>query len=139
MSLDLSNINIATAFAIDTDKAEQGAWFPLTKDISVKLRRFKSEASQKARIEYMKPYVGLTRRGQELPDNVSVEILTKQMAKGVIVDWKGVKSGDVDLPCTFDNKVELLTALPELRDTIFTLAIEIESFKPELDEEGLKN
>jgi hypothetical protein len=139
MSLDLSTLNIATAFAIDEDKAENGTWFPLTKEISVKLRRFKSVVSQKARTEFMKPYIGLTRRGQELPDATSLEILIKQMAKGVIVDWKGVKAGDNELPCTYDNKVELLTALPELRDTIFSLAIEIETFKPEQDEEGLKN
>lgn len=138
MSLDLTNSSLAAVFALDSDKAENGNWFPITSEISVKLRRFKSRSSQDARTEFMKPYTTMMRRGQELPEALAIEVLNKQLAKGVIVDWRGVKIGEQDVPCTFDNKFSLLQALPEFRDAVFQASVDMESFKPDA-EEGIKN
>lgn len=139
MSLNLAKTNIAASFAFDLNKAENGVWMPLTLDIKVKVRRFKSRVSQDARNKFMQPYAQVARRGQELPENITNEVLNKQLAAGVIVDWKGIVDADGnEIACTFDNALELLTQLPDFRDAIFQLSIDAEAFKPD-SEEGVKN
>lgn len=138
MSADFANSNLAAIFAIDTGKAENGAWFDVTDEIKVKVRRYKSKASQDARTEFMKPYAQMARRGQELPEHIATEVLNNQIAKGVLVDWKGVKAGDAEIPATFENKVAILASLPEFRDAVFAYSVEMDAFKPSV-EEGLKN
>ena len=136
---DFTKANLAAQFGTDKDKEEQGVWIPLADKIRVKIRRFKSKASQDARTEFQKPYIAMIRR-DSLSEEVSVEILEKQMAKAIIVDWEGITDdAGNDIPCTYENKLAILKALPDFRDEIAALAIARDSFKAEDDADAEKN
>lgn len=126
-------------FKTDETKEEQGVWVNFGDGIKVKVRRFKSKASQDARKKLEEPFTAEIRRGP-LDEKIAEDLLIRQMAMAIVVDWQGVTSEDgKELPCTFENKYEILKALPEFRDEIAAIAIDRDSFKASLQEEGEKN
>lgn len=126
-------------FKTDETKEEQGIWVNFGDGIRIKVRRFKSKASQDARKELEKPLTAEIRRGP-LEEKVQEDLLIRQMAKAIIVDWEGVTDEDgEELDCTFDTKYQILKALPEFRDDIAAIALDRDSFKAALDEDAEKN
>lgn len=126
-------------FAMDAGREENGVWVDYGDGISVKIRRFKSRASQEARRELDKPHADVIRRGP-LPEALAEELLVKQMAKAIIVDWKGVTDADGNpLECTEEARYAILKELPEFRDEIFALSVERDHFKAKADQDGTGN
>lgn len=128
-----------TRFKTDEKKEEEGIWVNFGEGFRVKVRRFKSKASQDARKELEKPFTAEIRRGP-LDEKIAEDLLIKQMAMAIIVDWEGATNEEgKSLPCTFENKYYVLKSLPEFRDEIAAIAIDRDSFKSASDEEGEKN
>ncbi|XAI96053.1 hypothetical protein [Microcystis phage Mwe-JY26] len=126
-------------FKTDEDREENGVWVDFGDDIKVKVRRFKSRASQDARKELEKPHQDVIRRGG-LSEEQAQELLLRQMAKAIIVDWQGVTDEKGEpLPCTEDAKYSILKALPEFRDEVFGISIDRDAFKAKVDADAEGN
>lgn len=139
MTESVKKNSLFSRFAMDDKKEEQGVWVDFGDGIKVKVRRFKSKASQDARKELEKPLTAEIRRGP-LEEKVQEDLLIKQMAKAIIVDWKGVTDEDgEELDCDFESKYYILKQLPEFRDEIAAIALDRDAYKAGLDEEGEKN
>lgn len=139
MSENVKKNSLFNRFKMDEKKEEQGVWVNFGEGLKVKVRRFKSKASQDARKELEKPFTAELRRGP-LDEKIAEDLLLRQMAKAIIVDWEGVTDEEGnELECTFETKLDVLKALPEFRDEIVSIAIDRDSFKAALDEEAEKN
>lgn len=137
--VDIANLNITKALATDDKKQEQGVWVPIG-EFKFLVRRFKSKFVQDARTEIWKPFVAILRRQQELPEAQSIELLNKLIARAVIANWEGIKDNDgVEFPCTYENRLALIKALPDLRDDIISYASDRDAFKADEDEAALGN
>lgn len=129
------------AYAVDTSKEENGVWQDFDDNISVCIRRLNSEASSKARDEAEKPH-RVRARNKDLSEEISEEIATKQLAYGVIADWKGITDDEGnEIPYSGQQAYEFLSD-PELKDFrmfIFQFAVDRTSYKKEVDEASVKN
>lgn len=122
-----------------TDKKleEEGQWVDLGDEILVKVARLNSERSQAVRRKLEKPYSKI--RGN-IPEDISEEILTKQVAEAVLLDWKGVTDDNgKDLECTYENRYKMLKEFKDFRFDVVTCSMEAETFKVRQIEEVTKN
>lgn len=123
-------------FGANETTSEEGKWFQFGKTIEIKIRRYKSKKSRKVREALEAPYKRATKFGGNLPEDVATEIAIEHLAEGIIADWKGVvdKSGN---PVKYSKAaaVVLLTDLPELRDNIAELSLNLDNFRDEEKEE----
>lgn len=126
----------------DTDEklAEDGKWFQFDEHISVKIRRAKCKKSQKVRRDLEAPYKSFRGGSSELPDDTMENINTRHVAEGLIADWKGIttRNGE-DIPYTPAAAYQLLTDLPDFRDTVAELSIDLANFRTDVKEEVEKN
>lgn len=126
-------------YKTDPDLENNGVWIDFGDDVHVKITRFGTTKSKEVRRRLEKPYQNFTRKGG-IPDSVLEEILMKQIAEAIIVDWKGVtdEEGAV-LDCTYDNRLTVLKKYPDFRDDVVLAASERDTFKTANVEDGAKN
>jgi len=133
-------MNIDEIFAIDKDASEDGKWFDLGPNASIKMRSLKSEKSRAVRVRLELPYKSLTRSGRDIPNEAAEEILTRQMTEAVIIDWKGLSNNEGPLGAyTPDAGYNLLTKNTEFRDQLAQMVFDTEAFKPEDREQSFEN
>ncbi len=137
----MAKTSLHKAYAVDTSKEENGVWQDFDEDISVCIRRLNSEASSKARDEAEKPH-RINARNKALSEETMEDIATRQLAYGVIADWKGIKDEDGnEIPYSGEQAYEFLSD-PELKDFrifIFQFAADRVAYKKTLDEDSVKN
>lgn len=119
---------------------ENGVWVDFGDGIRVKVRRLNSDKSRDVRKQLEAPYSAQMRRGQELPDSVSEEILKKQICHGVVIAWEGVtdEKGKV-LDFTPDNAYKVFTDLPDFLNDVATASATRATFKELQIEEAKGN
>lgn len=138
--VDVMSKNLYARFQTDKVLEENGVWVDFGDGLEVKVARFNSARSKEVRRRLEKPFKGVFRSGQDLPEDKSTDILVKQMAEAIILDWKGVLGPDGKvLEPTLENKIKVLTDLPDFREVIATAALESATFKTLEDEEAGKN
>lgn len=127
-------------FGSDESTSENGKWFKFGKTIEIKIRRFKSKKSRKVRDALEAPYKRATKFGSALPDDVQTEITIQHIAEGIVADWKGVvdKSGN-PVKYSAQAAVSLLTDLPDLRDSIAELSLNLDNFRDDDKEDTTGN
>lgn len=127
-------VNVYDLFATDRDAEENGKWFPIVGDVAVKIRRFKSKHPTKLREKLEKPYAAMRRNGA-LPVETMEVILQAVLCQSIIVDWKGFFGSDGQ-PIAFSAEAadKLLTDLPEFRDRVTSMSIEMDGFRTETDD-----
>lgn len=133
----------------DRKAEEDGQWVDFGDGIKVKVRRLNSKHSRDTRRKLEKPYQAQF-RAREMPDNLQEELLNKQMAQSIVVDWEGVddpyaeagKDGSMPaFACTPEN-VQKLVSDPDFKDfreDILTAAMTRETFEKEAREDARKN
>jgi hypothetical protein len=126
-------------YATDETAEQDGKWFDIGVDTQVKLRSYTSQKSRDVRRQLDKPYVGITRSGGVIPDDVQEKLLIQQMAKAIIVDWKGLKENKVEVPFSATKAEELLTKYPRFRNMIASIVASDSSFSAEILEASEKN
>ncbi len=133
-------MSLYETFSTDLAAETDGVWIPFGEGTRVKVRRFQSKPVQMVQQRLQKPYAGLVRGGQSLPDDIAEKITIRLIAEAVIVDWEGVtdREGNI-LPNTTEAKVQVLTDLPDFRNAVASAAMEREVFKAQSDEESAKN
>jgi len=127
-------------FATSESAAEDGKWFPFGKTISVKIRRFKSKKSKKVREELEAPYKRASKFGSALPDDVAEDIATEHIARGIIVDWKGItdKQGAA-IKYSPAAAITLLNELPEFKDAVAEISLSLDNYRDAEKDEVEKN
>lgn len=120
---------------------EDGVWVDYADGLEVKIRRMNSTKSREIRRKLEKPYTkGF--RGQDMPDSLQEELLNKQLAEAIVVDWKGVpdpKDVTKMLPCTPENVLMMVTEYPDFRDDILAASMERATFQIEERKAAEKN
>jgi hypothetical protein len=128
-------------YSTDKKLEETGTWVDYGDGVRVQIRRMNSLKSREVRRKLEKPYTkGF--RGQDLPDTLQEELLNKQVAEAIVVDWKGVPNPDNPkelLPCTPENVLKVVTAFPDFRDDIVAASMERATFQHEELKEAEKN
>lgn len=124
-------------YKTDRKLEEEGQWVEFGDDISVKVARLNSERSQAVRRKLEKPYSKI--RGS-IPEDIAEEILTKQVAEAVLLDWKGVTDENgKEIECTYENRYKMLKEFKDFRFDVVTCSVEAETFKGKQIEEVTKN
>lgn len=130
----------------ETDLAaeENGRWFKdifdNESDVDVCLRRLSSKASMLVRRRLDKKYRHKTDSKGEYDEDFAVDVMTEQMAHGVVVDWRGIVDNDgKDIPCTPENALKLFRALPAFRDAVIMLCNNMENYRKERKDDAAKN
>lgn len=127
-------------YHVDKAAEEEGTWVDLGDNVAVKVRRFTSAHSKAVRRKLEEPHAALARGGQQLPDTILEEILIKQMALSLIVDWKGVPDDTGQpLQATPENFEKVLREYPEFRNEIGSIVMDRATWKKQVRETDLKN
>lgn len=128
-------------YSTNKDLEETGVWVDYSDGLKVKLRRLNSVKSREVRRRLEKPYTkGF--RGQEMPESLQEELLNKQLAEAIVVDWEGVPNPDdpkQQLPCTQENVLMMVARFPDFRDDIIAASMERATFQQEQLKEAEKN
>jgi len=133
-------MNIDDLFSVDKEAFEDGKWFDLGPDSKIKMRSFKSPKAKAARTRLELPYKSLLRTGKELPEDISEDIATKQMAEAIIVDWKGLSTDEGPLPkYSADYAYKFLSEKTEFRDYLAQILFDSDAFKSEDREQSFEN
>lgn len=134
-------MSLYKSFAVDSASSEHGKWFEVAPGVKFKIRRFKSKASQDVRAQLEKPYQTMLKQGP-LSAEINEEMLIKQLALSIIVDWSGVTDErDEVIPFSADTAYVLMkdARLVELRDAIIQIALSADQFKDAENQATLKN
>lgn len=126
-------------YATDEAAEQDGKWFDLSTTTKIKLRSYTSQKSRDVRRHLDKPYDGIRRVGGIVPDDVQEKLLIQQMAKAIIVDWKGLTENKIEVPFSAAKAEELLTKYPKFRNQLAAIVANESSFDAEKLEASEKN
>jgi hypothetical protein len=127
----------------DAKAEEDGKWFKDVfadgSNIDVKLRSITSQISLACRRRLDKTFRRHMKNG-DYPPEIMKQIMTEQIAEGVLVDWKGIFDRDGnEIVYSKEAAKMLLSRLHHFRDRLAVLSNSLESFKVEEREDGAKN
>ena len=74
-----------------------------------------------------------------LDPKVSTEIMCKAMAKGLLLDWKGVGESGKPIDYSEEMAAQVLIANEDLREFVQDFALNLDNFKQEVTEEAGKS
>lgn len=122
--------NLDSKFKTDSSKETDGVWYPLTPEVSFKLRRMGGKNSmrlkQYAATAY-KPYAKQI-EADVLSQEKSFEIACAMLVDVIIVDWKGVEADGQPLEFNRENAMNLLLGLPDLADKLSEFSNDKDNF-----------
>ena len=126
-------------YKTDRGAEEEGVWVDFGDGIRVKLRRLNSAKSKEVRRRLEKPFEKQYRNGREYPDSLQEELMNKQLAQAIVVDWEGIPELDQsgspidgkDMPCTPENVIRMVSQFPDFREEITTASLERATFQVE--------
>lgn len=130
-------------YKTDREMEENGVWVDFGDGIQVKIRRANSKHSRDTRAKLEKPYAGQF-RNREMPQSLQDEILIKQLAQSIVVDWKGVPDpsnpdSPNPFPCNEENVIKVMTQFPDFREDILTASVAQATFQRNLMADAEKN
>jgi len=137
---------LAAKYAVDLGLEEDGKWCQFD-GFELKIRRLSSKKAQKAREEASKKYQQDINRNK-LSDEAAEEILNKQIAYGIVADWRGetftektAEGTDSVVPYTPEIAMEVFGSedMKELKTEIVQLSMAAATYKKSSDEETLGN
>lgn len=130
-----------SAYDVDGDEAENGKWFDFPMGVQFKIRRANSKKAVQEATKVFQPYNNL----KNIPEEVSTGLLAESLAKGVVVEWRGLQNNGKTVKCPEDSdkRVEMLLGwlkeFPELAVTIAGISGQMENFLKEQELEQEKN
>lgn len=127
----MSKQSLFDLFATSENEAEDGKWFKFGTTMEIKIRRYKSKKAKKVREALEAPYKG-AKFGAKIPQEILDEITDQHIATGIIADWKGVpdEQGN-DIPFSHAASLAMIKALPEFRDAVAELSVDLDNFRQE--------
>lgn len=120
---------------VDKEQTRNGVWTEFNSG-SFLIAHTSSLAFQREFSRLQQPYLKKIERGTIDPE-VSTSILCKAMAKGLLLDWKDVGSGNKKLPYTVEMAAKVLESNQDLREFVMEYSTNLENFRSEeMLEEG---
>lgn len=127
-------MNIYEAFE-SKDLEEDGKWFDLGPDSSIRLLYMGCEKARRKHENLMRPYAQRQKMGLELTEDESKAVNAKFLSECLVLDWKGIKGKDgEDIPYSADAVAAITTALPRFTALIMRIAMDETNFEKELVE-----
>lgn len=135
-----SPVSIYDLFASNESEAEDGKWFPFSDKIEIKIRRFDSKVSRKTHESLRAPYARTLKFGGVIPQDVEDDLGLKHVARGVIADWKGFtdREGN-EVPYSVAAAEKILAELPDLKNAIASISIDVKNYRDEVKKDVLGN
>jgi hypothetical protein len=136
-------MSLARAFNTDRDLEENGKWFNDVlgdkSGVDLCIRRMSSEAVTKVQQELAQANRYRMKEGK-FPEEVANEILIETLARGVIVDWRGVTDDDNN-PVDYSPEVAIdyLTKLRDFRLLVTGLANNMDAYRKGVEADISKN
>lgn len=133
------NTNIHAIFGTDTSLEEEGAWVDVNVlyGLRIKVRRMRSDVALKAYERIVKETLGegQLRKPGDINDKQSLEILKRQLAESILIDWENLRDSDTgdDIPYSAEVALELME-VKDFREFVYQAAMERETFRGESDE-----
>jgi hypothetical protein len=126
----------------ETNKAleEDGAWVDVNGlyGLKIKVRRLRADVVQKAyeRIVMESFGEGKLRKASDITTDQSVEIMKRQLAEAVLVDWVNMRDSDTgeEIPYSKELALELME-MRDFRDFVYQAANERDAFREAADRE----
>jgi len=136
--------NLHTIFGTDKNLEEAGAWVEVNGfyGLKIKVRRLRSEAAVKAyeRIILEMFGEGKLRKPSDINATQSQEIIKRQLAEAVLVDWTGLRDAETgeDIPYSIETALELME-IGDFREFVFQAANDRDTYRELADKEAEGN
>ena len=136
--------NIHAIFATDKSKEEDGAWVEVNGlyGLKIKVRRLKSDASMKAyeRIVTEVYGEGKLRKPSDLTAHDHTEIMKRQLAEAVLIDWMNLRDTETgeEIPYDAETALELMD-IDDFREFVYQAASDRDAFRTAADAEAEGN
>lgn len=138
---------LATSFHdryfVSTAAEEEGTWIQVAEGFWVKVRRVTSAHSKAIRKKLEEPHQAVMRATGTLPEDIAEDILTRQMALSLIMDWKGDggprNEAGALLEANPTNIETVLRSYKEFREEMLRLILDRATFKSQVLEAQVKN
>lgn len=136
--------NIHAIFSTDKNLEEDGAWVEVSGfyGLKIKVRRMRSEKAIKAyeRIIIEMFGEGKLRKPTDINADQSLEIIKRQLAEAVLIDWKNLRdteTGD-EIEYSIETAKELME-IGDFREFVFQAASERDTFREKADADAEGN
>ena len=127
------NVNISKFFRSDRDAAENGKWFAVAPGIELKIRKATSKKAADVRRKLAAGFPN------GIPEAMQHDNGLKNLAYGIIVDWKGVEvDGELAMEYDPDMMLDLLNELPDLAEFVASISIDDSAYRIN-DDDTVKN
>lgn len=129
---------IHSIFATSKGLEEDGAWVEVNGfyGLKIKVRRMRSEASLKAYERIVKEVFGegKLRTPGDVNADQSMDILKRQLAEAVLIDWVNLRDADTgeDIPYSVEVALELMD-ISDFREFVYQSATERDTFRDKSD------
>jgi hypothetical protein len=138
------NTNIHAIFGTDNSLEEDGAWVEVNGfyGLKIKVRRLRSDAAMKAyeRIVMDTFGEGKLRTPGDINKDQSLNILKRQLAEAVIVDWTNLRDGETGEEIPFSTEVALeLMDVTDFREFVYQSANDSDTFREKADKDAEGN
>lgn len=130
-------------YGTDPSLEEEGVKVDFGDGLKIQVRRLNSKHSRETRRKLEKPYTAQF-RNRDMPDSLQEQLLNKQIAESIVVNWEGVPDPDKpdkELQCTPENVLKMVSdpRFKDFRDDILTAALERTTFEKTAREDAAKN
>jgi len=135
--------NLHAIFHTDERLEEDGAWVTVNEiyGLKIRIRRLRSDAAIKAYERITRELFGeqKIRRPEDLTRVQSLEILKRQLADSVLIDWEGVYDEDgEEVPYSKEAAMAMME-MKDFREFVYQAANERDTFREKADEDAEKN
>lgn len=136
--------NIHTIFHTERNLEEDGAWVDVNAfyGLKIKVRRLRSEAALKAyeRIVLETFGEGKLRTPTDINKDQSLDILKRQLAEAVMIDWKNLRDAESgeDIPYSVETALELME-ITDFREFVYQAASERDTFREKANKDAEGN
>lgn len=136
--------NIHAIFQTDQNLEEDGAWVEINElyGLKIKVRRLRSDAVLKAfeRIVRETYGEGQLRKPDDLTADQGQEVLKRQLAEAVLIDWKNLRDTNTgeEIPYSKEMARELME-IKDFREFVYQAANERETFRQKNQKEAEGN
>lgn len=124
-------------FRVDEKKQVAGVWIDFGGGASSKLASLENPIFIQAFQRKNKSYTEVQR--DNLEEKEQENILLPLMARHVILDWKGVYDGDVEIKYSYEKALEVLREIKWVRDKVLAESRKIANFRADRKEKTTKN
>lgn len=123
-------MDVKQMFGTNKKKEEEGVWVRAGDGAEFKIARANNTVAMKMSTELMRPYRHL-QRINKVPKDVQEEVGLEVLSQAILLDWKGVKEGDVEIPFSPEAAKRLFKAYPDFADFVAGYAQEHTVFQDE--------